>query len=53
MSVLTILLRRCAGVVGLYYCVKRCAMLYVYGGKGSVGPPPYVDVHGEIDLAMR
>jgi E3 ubiquitin-protein ligase UBR1 len=45
--------RRCGGVIGLYYCVKRCAMLYLYAGNGSTGPPPYLDIHGEVDLAMR
>ena len=44
---------RCGGVVGLYYCVKRCAMLYLYAGVGGIGPSPYLDVHGEIDYAMR
>lgn len=47
------LISRCGGVVGLYYCVKRCAMLYLYAGNGSTGPPPYLDIHGEVDLAMR
>ena len=44
---------RCGGVVGLYYCVKRCAMLYLYAESGGVGPSPYLDVHGEVDFAMR
>ncbi|KZV80483.1 hypothetical protein EXIGLDRAFT_780904 [Exidia glandulosa HHB12029] len=45
--------RDCAGVVGLYFLVKRCALLYLYANNGSFSHAPYLDVHGEIDFAMR
>ncbi|KAF8330326.1 uncharacterized protein EI90DRAFT_3060308 [Cantharellus anzutake] len=45
--------RECGGVVGLYYCVKRCAILSLYGGSGTLTTSPYLDEHGETDFAMR
>lgn len=44
---------RCGGIVGLYFLVKRCAMLYLSAENGTFGPSPYLDIHGEVDLAMR
>ncbi|EJD33613.1 hypothetical protein AURDEDRAFT_117835, partial [Auricularia subglabra TFB-10046 SS5] len=45
--------RDCGGVVGLYFLVRRCALLYLYTGNGSFGHAPYLNVHGEIDFSMR
>lgn len=44
---------RCGGAVGLYFLVRRCAILYLAAGNGSFGQAPYLDVHGEVDYGMR
>lgn len=44
---------RCGGAVGLYFLVKRCALLYLYAGNGTFAQAPYLDVHGEIDTLIR
>ena len=44
---------RCGGVVGMYFLVKRCSLLYLHAGNGTFAPPPYLDVHGEVDMSMR
>ncbi|KAF8761646.1 putative zinc finger in N-recognin (UBR box) [Rhizoctonia solani] len=41
------------GAVGLYFLVRRCAILYLSAGNGSFGQAPYLDVHGEVDYGMR
>ncbi|CAE6498279.1 unnamed protein product [Rhizoctonia solani] len=46
-------LRECGGAVGLYFLVRRCAILYLSAGNGSFGQAPYLDVHGEVDYGMR
>lgn len=46
-------LGRCAGAVGLYFLVRRCATMYLSAGNGSFGQAPYLDVHGEVDYGMR
>ncbi|KDQ17558.1 hypothetical protein BOTBODRAFT_185706 [Botryobasidium botryosum FD-172 SS1] len=45
--------RECGGIIGLYFLVKRCAMLYLSAENGTFGPSPYLDIHGEVDMAMR
>ncbi|OSX68023.1 hypothetical protein POSPLADRAFT_1129207 [Postia placenta MAD-698-R-SB12] len=45
--------RECAGPIGVYFCVKRCALLYLYANNGTFGQSPYLDVHGEVDVSMR
>ncbi|KAF8584966.1 hypothetical protein K439DRAFT_1633097 [Ramaria rubella] len=45
--------RDCGGVIGVYFLVKRCAILYLFAGNGSFAPAPYLDVHGEVDFSMR
>ena len=47
------LLYRCGGTIGIYYCVKRCSVLYLNSGNGTFTPSPYLDAHGEVDLSMR
>lgn len=44
---------RCSGPIGIYFLLKRCVILYLYGDSGSFTPPPYVDSHGEIDIGLR
>ncbi|KAF9527898.1 hypothetical protein CPB83DRAFT_907266 [Crepidotus variabilis] len=45
--------RECGGTIGIYYCVKRCSILYINSGNGTFTPSPYLDQHGEVDLSMR
>ncbi|KDR68822.1 hypothetical protein GALMADRAFT_1032198 [Galerina marginata CBS 339.88] len=45
--------RECGGTIGIYYCVKRCSVLYLNSGNGTFTPSPYLDAHGEVDLSMR
>ena len=44
---------RCGGVVGLYFLVKRCCLLYLHAGHGTFALAPYLDIHGEVDTSMR
>ncbi|CAA7266385.1 unnamed protein product [Cyclocybe aegerita] len=44
--------RECGGTIGIYYCVKRCCVLYLNSGNGTFTPSPYLDAHGEVDLSM-
>ena len=37
----------------MYFLVKRCSLLYLYAGNGAFLPPPYLDMHGEIDISLR
>lgn len=39
--------------MGVYFLVKRCSLLYLYAGNGAFLPPPYLDLHGEIDISLR
>jgi E3 ubiquitin-protein ligase UBR1 len=39
--------------MGIYFLVKRCVVLYLYGNSGSFTQSPYLDVHGEVDISMR
>ncbi|KAI0063243.1 hypothetical protein BV25DRAFT_1824839 [Artomyces pyxidatus] len=45
--------RECGGVIGLYFLVKRCTLLYLHAGNGTFAQSPYLDVHGEVDTSMR
>ena len=44
---------RCGGVIGMYFLVKKCSLLYLFAGNGTFGQSPYLDVHGEVDMSMR
>ena len=46
-------LDRCGGVVGMYFLVKKCSLLFLFAGNGTFGLSPYLDVHGEVDMSMR
>lgn len=50
---LTAIISRCGGAVGLYFAVKRCSLLYLYASNGTFTQSPYLDVHGEVDVSMR
>ena len=52
-SIFFLNLFRCGGTIGIYYCVKRCSVLYLSSGIGTFTPSPYLDVHGEVDLSMK
>ena len=43
---------RCGGVIGLYFIVKRCSLLYLYTINRSFTQSPYLDIHGEVDISM-
>lgn len=43
----------CGGVIGIYFLVKRCSLLYLYANNGTFVQSPYLDAHGEIDISMR
>ncbi|TFK47973.1 hypothetical protein OE88DRAFT_1704965 [Heliocybe sulcata] len=45
--------RECGGAIGLYFLIKRCSVLFLYAGNGAFISPPYLDVHGEVDVSMR
>ncbi|KAE9403494.1 hypothetical protein BT96DRAFT_917440 [Gymnopus androsaceus JB14] len=45
--------RECGGALGIYFLVKRCIVIYLYGNNGTFAPSPYLDVHGEADISMR
>ncbi|KAI0321477.1 hypothetical protein OF83DRAFT_1051178 [Amylostereum chailletii] len=45
--------RECGGVIGLFFLVKRCSLLYLHAGNGCFTQSPYLDAHGEIDMSMR
>ncbi|KAK9448963.1 uncharacterized protein V1518DRAFT_427403 [Limtongia smithiae] len=46
-------MRQCAGYVGIYLLIKKCAILYLRNGYGTFAPAPYLDVHGEIDPNLK
>ncbi|KAJ1543322.1 hypothetical protein HK405_009369 [Cladochytrium tenue] len=45
--------RVCAGSVGVFFLVKSFRILVLHKEKGALMEPPYLDSHGEVDLAMR
>ncbi|KAL0950567.1 hypothetical protein HGRIS_007369 [Hohenbuehelia grisea] len=45
--------RECGGVIGMYFLVKRCSLLYLYANNGTFAQSPYLDAHGEVDISMR
>ena len=40
----------CGGATGLFFLVKKNALLYLYTDKGTFATPPYLDGHGKADL---
>ncbi|KAL1733010.1 hypothetical protein EV714DRAFT_205521 [Schizophyllum commune] len=46
-------MRECGGAIGVFFLVKRCAVLYLYANNGAFTPSPYLDAHGEMDSSMR
>ncbi|KAF8629016.1 hypothetical protein AX17_005872 [Amanita inopinata Kibby_2008] len=45
--------RECGGMIGMYFLVKRCSLLYLFAGNGTFISSPYLDIHGETDVSMR
>ncbi|GAA6062341.1 hypothetical protein JCM10212_006591 [Sporobolomyces blumeae] len=43
----------CGGSIGIYFLVKRNAILYLHTDKGAFVHPPYLDSHGEVDTGGR
>ncbi|KAL1925009.1 uncharacterized protein VTP21DRAFT_4663 [Calcarisporiella thermophila] len=46
-------MKTCGGEVGLYFLVKKCALLLLHHHNGCFMNPPYLDLHGEVDLGLR
>ncbi|KAL1921436.1 uncharacterized protein VTP21DRAFT_11152 [Calcarisporiella thermophila] len=46
-------MKSCGGEIGLYFLVKKCALLLLHHRNGSFMNPPYLDLHGEVDLGLR
>ena len=46
-------MRTCAVTVGIYYIIKKGVILLLHDNKGMFYDPPYLDVHGEIDIGLR
>ncbi|KAI8906762.1 hypothetical protein EDD86DRAFT_192660 [Gorgonomyces haynaldii] len=44
---------QCGGFVGLYFVIKKCAVLVLSNQLGYFLNPPYLDIHGEVDLGLR
>jgi hypothetical protein len=39
---------------GIYFLNKKCALLFLHGNnRGMFFEPPYLDVHGEVDMGLR
>lgn len=45
--------RECGGIIGMYFVIKRCQILYLHADNGTFAPSPYLDIHGEVDISMR
>ncbi|KAF8653558.1 hypothetical protein AX16_003895 [Volvariella volvacea WC 439] len=45
--------RECGGTIGVYFLVRRCAVLYLNSNNGTFVQSPYLDAHGEVDMSMR
>ncbi|KAM0748688.1 hypothetical protein T439DRAFT_316609 [Meredithblackwellia eburnea MCA 4105] len=43
----------CGGSVGIFFLIKKNAVLYLYTDKGTFATPPYLDSHGEVDPGGR
>ncbi|KAJ3356308.1 hypothetical protein HDU83_001515 [Entophlyctis luteolus] len=46
-------IKRCSGDIGLFFMVKRFKILLLHNEKGCYMDPPYLDVHGEVDVNRR
>ena len=44
---------RCGGMIGVYFLVKRCSLLFLNAGNGTFALAPYMDGNGEVDVNMR
>jgi E3 ubiquitin-protein ligase UBR1 len=44
---------RCGGVIGMYFLIKKCCLLFLHAGNGTFAQSPYLDIHGEVDMSMR
>ncbi|EKM76991.1 hypothetical protein AGABI1DRAFT_77775 [Agaricus bisporus var. burnettii JB137-S8] len=45
--------RECGGMIGVYFLVKRCSLLFLNAGNGTFALAPYMDANGEVDISMR
>lgn len=40
-------------MIGVYFLVKRCSLLFLNAGNGTFALAPYMDANGEVDISMR
>ncbi|KAI9886368.1 MAG: oxygen-dependent protoporphyrinogen oxidase [Watsoniomyces obsoletus] len=45
--------KKCGIHVGLFLNLRKCTVLYLFDGRGSWHPAPYLDKHGETDMGLR
>ncbi|KAF8456775.1 hypothetical protein BDZ91DRAFT_777693 [Kalaharituber pfeilii] len=43
----------CQVGVGMFINIRKCHVLFLFGGKGAWSPAPYLDKHGETDTGLR
>lgn len=43
----------CAGNIGMFLNIRKCAVLFLNGKHGSFQSAPYLDRHGEPDMGLR
>ncbi|KAI9352885.1 hypothetical protein BDR26DRAFT_832361 [Obelidium mucronatum] len=46
-------MKQCSGDVGVFFLVKRFKILLLHNEKGCIMDPPYLDIHGEVDVNRR
>ncbi|KAI9032184.1 hypothetical protein DFJ74DRAFT_653542 [Hyaloraphidium curvatum] len=46
-------MQNCGGETGIFFIVKRGAILYLHRGNGTFVPMPYLDTHGESDVGLK
>ncbi|KAJ3294206.1 hypothetical protein HDU79_011373, partial [Rhizoclosmatium sp. JEL0117] len=46
-------MKQCSGDVGVFFLIKRFKILLLHNEKGCHMDPPYLDIHGEVDVNRR
>ncbi|KAJ3135188.1 hypothetical protein HK100_003039 [Physocladia obscura] len=46
-------MKQCSGDIGIFFLIKRFNILLLHNEKGHVIDPPYLDIHGEVDVSRR
>ncbi|KAL9055632.1 MAG: hypothetical protein Q9162_003442 [Coniocarpon cinnabarinum] len=45
--------QRCGGIVGMFFNIRKSAVVFLHGRNGSFYSAPYLDEHGEIDFGLK